>query len=72
MQKLLDGPAIRVSLANDLLLTKIRERIAQIARGEAPPLEAAAEAPADAESPAEAQPVETAEPSGNTLQTPEP
>jgi len=66
IQKLLDGPATRAGLANDLLMAKIRERIAQIAKGEAPPLEAAAESPADVE------PVETAEPSGETLQTPEP
>ncbi len=66
MQKLLDGPAARAGLANDLLLTKIRERIAQIARGEALPLEVVAETPAEAE------PAETAEPSGDTLQTPEP
>ena len=66
MQKLLDNTAMRASLANDLLLTKIRTRIAQIAKGEAPPLEADAEAPADA------GPVETAEPSGDALQTPEP
>jgi len=78
MQKLLDNPAMRPGLANDLLMAKIRERIAQIAKGEAPPLEIAVEAPPDVEapaaveSPAEAEPVETAEPSGNTLQTPEP
>ena len=71
MQKLLEDPAARAGLANDLLLTKIRERIALIARGEAPPLETAAEAPAEAEAPADAEPVEAAEPSGNTLQTPE-
>jgi len=72
MQKLLDDRAARAGLANDLLLTRIHERIAQIAKGEAPPLEIAAEAPADAEAPAEAEPVETAESPGNTLQTPEP
>jgi len=74
MQKLLDNPATRASLANDQLLTRIRERIAQIAKGEAPPLETAAEAPADVdvEAPAETVPVETAEPSGGTLQTAEP
>jgi len=94
MQKLLDGPAARAGLANDLLLTKIRERIALIAKGEAPPLEVAAEAPggaeelaeveapadadaratalAVAESRAESEPAAPAEPSGNTLQTPEP
>jgi trigger factor len=55
MQKLLDGPAARAGLANDLLLTKIRDRIAEIARGEAPPLEAAAEAPGDGEALAEAE-----------------
>ncbi|MBN1137906.1 MAG: trigger factor, partial [Anaerolineae bacterium] len=66
VQKLLDSPATRVGLANDLLVAKIRDRIAQIARGEAPPLEV------DAEAPAEAEPVEAAQPSGDTLQTPEP
>ena len=72
MQKLLDGPGAHVGMANDMLLAKARERLAQIARGEAPPPEALAEAPAEAESPVSAEPVETAEPSGDTLQTPEP
>jgi len=88
MQKLLDGPAARAGLANDLLLTKIRDRIAEIARGEAPPLEAAAEAPGDAEAVGGAKALAEgealvddealaasqaeAESPGNTLQTPGP
>ena len=71
-QKFLDDPATRAGIANDLLLTKTRERIALIARGEAPPLEVVAEAPVEAEAPAGTEPAEAAEPSGDTLQTPEP
>lgn len=39
MRELLESPGGRMSVADDLMVARVQERIAQIAKGEAPPLE---------------------------------
>jgi trigger factor len=59
MRDILDTPGGRQSVAEDLVLAQVQERIKQIARGEAPPLEgaeAAVEAEPEAEVQAESEP----------------
>ncbi len=67
MREMLESPIGRLSLADDLLVTRVQERIIQIGKGEAPPIEeeqaeegaeAAAEEVAEEEEPAAEAPAE--------------
>lgn len=57
MREMLDSPAGRMSIADDLMVAKVQELVVQIARGETPSLEEerSGESPAEAEE-AEAEP----------------
>jgi trigger factor len=71
MREVLDTPAGRLSIADDLIAPKVQERVKQIARGEAPPLEPT-EPGAEAQAEGEAQPGEEpgAEPDQETQAEP--
>jgi trigger factor len=55
MRQVLDTPEGRQSMADDLVITQVQERVKQIARGEAPPLEGDEETETEAQPGVEAQ-----------------
>lgn len=65
MREMLESPAGRFSMANDLMGARIQERIVEIGKGEAPPLEEESEEEAGAETEAEEPAAEVSEDTGD-------
>jgi trigger factor len=73
MREMLEGPAGRLSVASDLMAARVQERIVQIGKGEAPPLEELEgeeeQAEAEAEDEAEKLAPEASEETGERVLT---